>query len=135
MLAHHYDDDPTLGERLLFTGVGTFDWCCSGLGHCHRHWPSTEATLLTRLLRHGYNVGSMLGQCWASVADGGPTLTQHCIRVSCLLGNRHCGNIRNVNTRVFTLNFFNNQRGKLVRLHVFRTISCKMLPTLGIRKD
>ena len=26
--------------------------------------------------------------CWASVADGGPTLNQHsCFNVSCLLGN------------------------------------------------
>ena len=28
---------------------------------------------------------AMLGQSWASVVDAGPTLTQHCIRVSCLL--------------------------------------------------
>ena len=31
----------------------------------------------------------MLGQCWATVADGGPTLTQHFGNVSCLLVG-HC---------------------------------------------
>ena len=28
----------------------------------------------------------MLDQCWANVVDGGPTLVQHWIHVSCLLG-------------------------------------------------
>ena len=28
----------------------------------------------------------MLFQCWASVEDGGPTLKQHRVNVSCLLG-------------------------------------------------
>ena len=32
----------------------------------------------------------MLGQCWASVYDAGPTLIQHCIAVSGLLGNHSC---------------------------------------------
>ena len=27
----------------------------------------------------------MLAQCWASVVDGGPTLNQHPVSVSCLL--------------------------------------------------
>ena len=27
-----------------------------------------------------------LGYCWVDVADGGPTLTQHWVNVSCLLG-------------------------------------------------
>ena len=30
---------------------------------------------------------SMLVQCWTTVADGGPTLNQHRIYVSCFLGN------------------------------------------------
>ena len=30
----------------------------------------------------------MLGQCWASVVDGGPALTQHCVNVLCLLGRQ-----------------------------------------------
>ena len=30
----------------------------------------------------------MLVQCWASVEDGGPTLNQHWVDVSCLLGAR-----------------------------------------------
>ena len=28
----------------------------------------------------------MLGQCWAAVPDGDPTLTQHWLNGSCLLG-------------------------------------------------
>ena len=32
------------------------------------------------------DVHQMLVQCWASVADGGPTLHQHWVNVSCLLG-------------------------------------------------
>ena len=31
------------------------------------------------------NVGQMLDQCWANVVDGGPTLVQHWVDVSCLL--------------------------------------------------
>ena len=30
----------------------------------------------------------MLGQCWADVVDGGPTLNQHWSNVSCLLGRQ-----------------------------------------------
>ena len=30
--------------------------------------------------------GLMLGQCWDDVVDGGPTLTRHCVNVSCFLG-------------------------------------------------
>ena len=32
------------------------------------------------------DVHTMLGKCWASVGDAGPTLTQHCVNVSCLMG-------------------------------------------------
>ena len=31
----------------------------------------------------------VLFECWASVVDAGPLLTQHCFNVSCLLGVRH----------------------------------------------
>ena len=31
----------------------------------------------------------MLAQCWASVVDGGPTLSQHWVNFSCLLGIVH----------------------------------------------
>ena len=34
----------------------------------------------------------MLGQCWAAVVDGGPTLTQYWVNVSCLLVGQHRGN-------------------------------------------
>ena len=32
------------------------------------------------------DVHSVPVQCWASVADSGPTLNRHCVNVSCLLG-------------------------------------------------
>ena len=41
----------------------------------------------------------MLFQCWASVCDAGPTLKQHCIAVSCLLGGR-CGGRHDDSVRV-----------------------------------
>ena len=33
-------------------------------------------------------IDPVLGQCWATVCDGGPTLTQHWVDVSCLLWTR-----------------------------------------------
>ena len=30
-------------------------------------------------------------QCWAGVTDGGQTLKQHWVNISCLLGNNACG--------------------------------------------
>ena len=33
-------------------------------------------------------IETLLVQCWASVVDGGPTLSQQCLNVSCLLGSR-----------------------------------------------
>ena len=32
----------------------------------------------------------ILVQCWPSVVDDGPTLYQHCVNVSCLLGKNLC---------------------------------------------
>ena len=32
------------------------------------------------------DVHQMFVQCWASVVEGGPTLIQHLVNVSCLLG-------------------------------------------------
>ena len=34
-------------------------------------------------------VDPMLFECWASLADGGPTLKQHKVNVSCLMGKKH----------------------------------------------
>ena len=31
-------------------------------------------------------INAMVGHCWASVVDDGPTMTQHCINVYCMLG-------------------------------------------------
>ena len=35
------------------------------------------------------HIETMLFKCWASVADGGPTLNQHCFNVSCLMHGSH----------------------------------------------
>ena len=35
------------------------------------------------------DMNQMLGQCWTSIVDGGPILTQHWIHVSCLM-DRDC---------------------------------------------
>ena len=32
----------------------------------------------------------MVGQCWVTVYDVGPTLSQHWVKVPCLLGNNQC---------------------------------------------
>ena len=31
-------------------------------------------------------IDPMLGECWGDVRDGGPTITQHWVNVSCWLG-------------------------------------------------
>ena len=36
--------------------------------------------------KHHLHVDPMLGWCWPSVVDGGPTLAQHWVNVSCLMG-------------------------------------------------
>ena len=38
-----------------------------------------------------HHVGSMLVQCWASVADAGPTFDQHRVNASCLRSMNNCG--------------------------------------------
>ena len=37
-------------------------------------------------LSENSDIQAMLFQCWATVVDGGPTLKQHCVHVSWLLG-------------------------------------------------
>ena len=53
-------------------------------------WHHQSVMWLSPLVRTGYQqtrgAGPMLGWCWASVADDGPALAQHCARASCLLG-------------------------------------------------
>ena len=39
---------------------------------------------LSQQTRH---IETILVDCWASAADSGPTLNQHCFNVSCLLGS------------------------------------------------
>ena len=34
-------------------------------------------------------IDTMLGHCWPSVEDAGPTMTHHCVNVSCLLGSSY----------------------------------------------
>ena len=53
-------------------------------------WAATAFWLCTpgfnRVQMRG--VHPMLFQCWASIEDGGPTLKQHWVRVSCVLGHQ-----------------------------------------------
>ena len=60
-----------------------------------RHWPNV-VLMLTRRLRRRPNIKTTLGQCLVLAGydpmvfkcwpDVGPTLKQHCVNVSCLLG-------------------------------------------------
>ena len=43
------------------------------------------------LTQQARDIDPVLFQCWASVADAGPTLKQHWVNVSCLLGSEHTG--------------------------------------------
>ena len=49
----------------------------------HKLSYNNHSFTVTQQTRH---IDLMLVQCWASVVDGGPTLAQHWIDVSCLLG-------------------------------------------------
>ena len=77
----------------------------SGLhaGHPGRGKPSTRGSVLhiQRPGWQGHGMGAQnlsksvpskyetLTQCWANVEDGGPTLKQHWVNVSCFLGLHH----------------------------------------------
>ena len=50
----------------------------------HRLDPSSQQTR---------NIHQMLGQWWARVVDGGPTLVQHLVDVSCLKGSQQAQNV------------------------------------------
>ena len=64
----------------------TFTWHSSSLTP-HKYAESTRLyyCCLAAPSQQTRDVQAMLAQCWASVADGGPTLSQHCWNVSCLL--------------------------------------------------
>ena len=47
---------------------------------------ATESSSKSRSSLQTRYIASMLAQCWDSVEDGGPTLSQHRVNVSCLLG-------------------------------------------------
>ena len=48
------------------------------------------------------DVDPMLIQCWANVEDGGPTLNQYWVNVSCLLGLRDTSDIARFSKPVYT---------------------------------
>ena len=53
---------------------------------CSPLYPLNTAPQQTR------HIDPMLDQCWADVVDGGPTLVQHWVDVSCFLGPCTCWN-------------------------------------------
>ena len=56
---------------------------------------SSNAVLVVGLSQQTRDIDHVLVQCWASVADDGPTLNQQMVNVPCLLGRRRrWGNIR-----------------------------------------
>ena len=60
-------------------------------GQCQIHHPITNPTFGQRLVSVGeilekQYIAPMIDQCWASVYDAGPALTQHLVNVSCELG-------------------------------------------------
>ena len=54
------------------------------------------------------DIETMLDQCWAGVVDGGPSLTQHWINVSCLLGGQFLILARSISSCIIptSQNFF-----------------------------
>ena len=48
-----------------------------------RMWRQERALVVSQQTR---DFPPLLGQCWADVVDGGPTLTHHWAKVPCLLG-------------------------------------------------
>ena len=105
------DAGPTLSQYTVFAGnsVNTGRWAGVGLILSHRlqRWPNISTALVYCL---EFNVGAldttvkkwvnqtcpppqhtrhfetMSALCWSTVCDAGPTLSQHCFNVSCLLG-------------------------------------------------
>ena len=53
-------------------------------GYCSMFARDVFINQVTQPTRHTY---PMFDQCWPTVYDVGPTLTQHCFNVSCLLGS------------------------------------------------
>ena len=61
---------------------------------CHRQMLSTEwKYIIPAMAQQARGVDPMLVYCWASVADGGPTLKQHWFNVSFLLGRPRKPNV------------------------------------------
>ena len=79
----------------------------------------------------------MLGQCWADVVDGGPTLSQHWFDVSCLLGRpyvalllgQRCRRLANLKTTLGLVLCFPGRDPACAREDKFRhNITIKAIP-------
>ena len=66
------------------TNIGWTSRVCWHIAACYHGYEST--LYLNGVIRESRNVEPMVVWCWISVTDGGPTSTQHCFNVSCLLG-------------------------------------------------
>ena len=84
--ANAYDVDPALSQRwvdVLHILRGIIDLAVGGAYVDFDH--SDLLTLFVSCIYTTRDIEPMLGQCWADVVDGGPTLTQHWLNVSCKL--------------------------------------------------
>ena len=67
---------------------------CLAVSNPHKHWPRSTTTVFVPLVtqvaqtpQQTRDVDPMLVHCWVDVVDGGPTVNQHWVSVSYLLGN------------------------------------------------
>ena len=92
---------PTLVKRLVFAeGGGCFDCQISSISvNKHHIWERATGHCATAcshsgvgwqsIYQHTIHVEPMLGWCWPSVEDVGPTSAQHWVNMSCLPGYQH----------------------------------------------
>ena len=66
---------PALHNWIIWTTIKPqLGWYCTGIACCPAntiHWPDIESTLT----QYWVNLDSILGQCWPTVCDAGPTFT------------------------------------------------------------
>ena len=74
--------------QLRWQHVGLRGWGAHGFTHPGARWGITATIIKShkKVLPTTRGVGQILGWCWASVVDDGPTSAQHWANASCLLG-------------------------------------------------
>ena len=99
------------------------------LGHCY-----VMQSIAQMPPQQTRDVDPMLVYCWSDVVDGGATLTQHWVNVSCLLGvwiNVQAP--RGVNVYSFILSAVKTRHGPIVVLMLVHRLRCSLdiVPALG----